>query len=188
MTSEPQRLGTAPFVVGGISFVPGLGILFGLIAIVWGLTSRKENANKLALLGLGGLIFNIVIYSALFYFAFGKRGGVYDDLRAQLAESALISTVQGIEFYKNQNGYYPESLEALRASLPKNSMTQIFDPTDIGIGHQPRNFYYELVDKDHYYLLGVGPDGKPFTHDDILPKLRASPGGNVGLVIKEQGK
>jgi hypothetical protein len=32
-------------------------------------------------------------------------------------------------------------------------------------------FYYELVDEAHYYLLGVGADGQPFTDDDLLPPL-----------------
>ena len=41
----------------------------------------------------------------------------------------LGSLVQSIEFYKVQHGAYPESLDALQASLPKGSFVFIVDPS-----------------------------------------------------------
>ena len=48
----------------------------------------------------------------------------------------------------------------------------------------PRMFYYERIDADHYYLLSVGADDKPFTADDVVPAIDIKPGSHVGLTIK----
>ena len=53
-TKEDKRLGCFPFVIGGLSFVPLVGVLFGLAAIVWGLIARKRGGGKLALVGAAG--------------------------------------------------------------------------------------------------------------------------------------
>jgi len=47
-------------------------------------------------------------------------------------------------------------------------------------------FYYERVGADHYYLRGVGPDGLPFTSDDILPRVKATREGKLGRLIERQ--
>jgi hypothetical protein len=178
-----DRLGVAPFVVGGLSFIPLLGVLFGVVAIVWALATKRAGRGKLALIGLGGIGFTFVVYGALFYVGFAQRGGVYDDLRAELARSGLNTLVESVEFYRVQYGYYPESLEKLRSSLPKQSIVLINDPTDIEFGKTSRLFYYQRVDDGHYYLRGVGRDGIPFTPDDILPQITATPGSRIGLLI-----
>jgi hypothetical protein len=188
VTEEQQKLGAFPYVIGGLSYIPLVGVPFGVIAIIWGLVTNKPRGKGLALMGAGGIAFSVILYSALFYFGFARRGGVYDELRAKLADSTLTSLVQAIEFYKTQTGKYPGSLEELRKSLPENSMVFVFDPTDVRMGGKLRYFYYELVDNDHYYLLGVGPDGQPFTDDDILPKVEVGPGSKVGLLIKHKSK
>ena len=184
MNEQEKKLGAFPFVIGGISYIPLLGVPFGLVAIIWGLITKKTGGKKLAIIGGGGILFTIVLYSALFYFGFVQRGGVYDDLRSKLSETMLTSLVQSIEFYKVQNGKYPETLEILQKSLPQNSMVTVFDPTDVQIGGQPRYYHYELIDNEHYYLLGVGPDGHAFTADDVVPKINLDPESKLGLVIK----
>ena len=141
-----------------------------------------------ALIGTGGIAFTILLYSGLYYFGHVRRGGVYDALRSRLAETTMTSLVQAIEFYKAQHGSYPKSLEVLKNSLPEDSFTFVFDPTDVQMGGQPRYFYYEVVDADHYYLLGVGQDGQPFTRDDILPKVEVGLSSKVGLLIKQESK
>jgi hypothetical protein len=184
MNEQQEKLGTFPFVIGGMSFIPVIGVVFGFVAIVWGLATKKAGEKKLALIGGGGIALTVVLYSVLFYFGFVQRGGVYDDLRSKLSETTITSLVQAIEFYKTQNGTYPESLEMLKKSLPENSMVIVFDPTYVKLGGQPRYYYYELIDSGHYYLLGVGPDCQPFTADDVLPKIEVGTQSKVGLVIK----
>ncbi len=185
MNEQPKPLGAFAFVIGGMSFIPLVGVFFGLIAIVWGLVTKKTGGKKLALIGGGGISFTILLYSALFYFGFVQRGGIYDELRSRLSETTLTLLVQTIEFYKAQNGKYPESLEVLKNSLPEDSMVFIFDPAEaVKMGEQPRHYYYELIDSEHYYLLGLGADGQPFTPDDLLPKVEVDAQSKVGLIIK----
>jgi hypothetical protein len=184
MTAKNEKLGAFPFVIGGLSFIPLVGVLFGIIAIIWGFCTSRAGGRKLAVLGISGISLTILLYGALFYFGFVQRGGVYDGLRAKLAQTTLDSLVQSVEFYRIQNGGYPDSLDQLRASLPKDSPILVIDPSDIRLGGAPRPFFYERVDADHYYLRGLGEDGKPFTADDVLPQIGAGPAGKLGLLTE----
>jgi hypothetical protein len=188
-SDHPKNIGCAPYVLSGVSFIPLLGVPFGLIAIVWGICGiamGKRGGVTVAILGALGIASTIILYGSLFYFGFMQRGGVFDDLRGQMAQHLLDSAVQAIEFYKVQNGDYPDSLKTLQESLPKNSGVFLFDPTLFGFGQAPRYFYYELVNRDHYYLRGVGPDGVPFTPDDIVPDVKVEPNSKVGLLLEQQ--
>lgn len=188
MIKETEKLSALPYVIAGVSFIPGMGVVFGVIAITWGLVTKKLGGRKLAVIGVCGIGFNVIIYSALFYFGFVQKGGLYDDLRAQLAKTSLISLVQSIEFYKGQNGQYPESLAVLRESLPENSMILMFDPTQVELAAKPRYFHYELSGESHYYLLGLGPDKIAYTDDDLLPEVEIKKSSRIGLLIHENSK
>ena len=181
--TTPEKLGKLPYVLGGMSFIPMFGMIFGIITIVWGLATKKLGGKRLAAIGAGGILFTIILYGALFYFGFMQRGGIYDDLRTKLAQTTLNSLVQSIEFYKVQQGKYPESLKVLQESLPRDSFAPVFDPTNVKLGN-PRYFYYERVGEDNYHLLGVGADGQPFTSDDIVPQLSLTPNSKVGLLLQ----
>jgi type II secretory pathway pseudopilin PulG len=185
MSDTDKKLGAGAFVVGGLSFIPLFGVLFGIIAIVWGLVSQKKGGKALALVGAGGIAFTVVAYGALFYFGTIQRGGIYDDLRRKLAQRQLGQLVQSIEFYKVANGEYPTSLQQLQEAVRKNKNTTIFihDPTDVNIAAGPRYLYYERVGTDRYYLRSVGPDGQPFTADDIVPQVNDALLPKLGLLI-----
>jgi hypothetical protein len=45
-------------------------------------------------------------------------------------------------------------------------------------------FYYEIVDADHHYVRGVGPDQTPFTDDDIVPTVAVT--GQMGLTDRSR--
>jgi hypothetical protein len=182
-TPPPPRLGAAAYVIGGLSFIPLIGLVFGVIAIAWGIATRKAGRRTFMLLGGGGIIVTIVLYGGLFYFGFAERGGIYDRLRAQLAQSELNTLVPAIEYYKVQHGSYPDSLEELKASLPQNSFVTVFDPRDVRWTGAPRYFFYQRVGSDHYYLRGVGPNGRPFASDDIVPQIAIPSGSGIGLLL-----
>ena len=188
MNEEQEKLGTFPFVISGVSFIPLIGIVFGIIAIVWGLVTKKLGGKKLAVIGACGIGFSIILYGSLFYFGVVQRGGVYDDLRTQLSRNIITSLVQAIEFHKTQNGQYPESLEILRKSLPENSMVFVYDPTHVQMSSEPRYYHYELKDESHYYLLGVGSDARPYTADDVLPNIEIKQNSDIGLLFHEGSK
>jgi hypothetical protein len=177
------RIGRAAYVVGGLSFIPLLGIVFAVIAIVWGLAARRRGGGTVALLGAAGIGFTVLLYGGLFYFGFVQRDGIYDELRVRLAQQNLNMLVQSIEYYKVAHGEYPDSLETLRDSEPKNSFDslRVFDPRMMKLGPPAGYFYYRRVDADHYYLRGVAPDGKPFSPGALLPQVGVS-GGKIGLL------
>jgi hypothetical protein len=180
---RPDKLTGLPFVIGGLSFIPLIGVTFGIAAIVWALSTRKPGRLKLGLIGAGGIAFTLVLYGGLLFFGFVQRSGIYDRLRVELARGQLYTLVQAVEFYNLQYGSYPETLKQLQDTLPHNSFVSVFDPTVSGFGMQPRLYYYERKGTDHYYLLGVGPDGEPFTEDDILPEIEIPPNSRIGLLL-----
>jgi hypothetical protein len=180
-----KKLGAFPFVIGGMSFIPVIGLIFGFIAIIWGLVTNKRGGKRLACIGAGGISFTFVLYGTLFYFG-TQPGGAYEKLRVRLAQTSINSLVPLIEFYKIQNGRYPESLKVLQEALPKESFVLVFDPTIIEVGEKQRYFYYEPVGDDHYYLRGLGPDGKPFTGDDIVPHVSSAPSSKIGLLFERK--
>jgi Type II secretion system (T2SS), protein G len=180
-TSNQVSLSRGYFVFGGLSFIPLLGVVFGLISIIIGLFTKRRGGKTLAAVGGGGILFSAVLYGALFYYGFYQRGGVYDELRVKLAQTQIDSLVAQIELYRVQNGKYPQTLKELQDSLPKGSLAAaaIIDPTQV---HATKSvlFFYEPVGDDHYYLRGVGGDGIAFTDDDILPRVTMA--GTIGLL------
>ena len=62
-------------------------------------------------------------------------------------------------------------------------MNSFIDPTFIQRkSTSDGRFYYELDSSgSFYYLRSVGPDGIPFTNDDILPTLSEDERKNTGL-------
>lgn len=183
-TAAPSEkpLGRVPYAIGGASFIPGIGILFGIIAVVWGIARR---AWALVALGAGGILLTVVAYGALFYFGFLQRGGVYDKLRSQLAINQLNSAVKDIEFYKLQHGRYPASLGEAEPK-EKMRMNNFMDPTSIQHGGTLNGRFYYQFDPSgaFYYLRSVGQDGVPFTSDDIVPTLTEDERKNTGLRLQ----
>ncbi|CAN5153358.1 hypothetical protein BH09PSE6_BH09PSE6_34370 [soil metagenome] len=183
MTPPNDRPHGLAYVFGGLSFIPLLGLPFGIAAVVWGLVSRRPGGRGLAAIGAGGIALSVALYAGLYWFGFVQTGGLYDGMRLRLAQAAIDDLVPAIEFYKLQTGAYPESLEQLHASLPANNFSAAFDPGVSGQGVPLRYFFYERVDDDHYYLRGVGPDRIAFTADDLLPNVTVVEGSKVGLLL-----
>jgi hypothetical protein len=185
-TPQPSRkpVGCLPYVIGGASFIPLVGVFFGIVAIIWGAIHRVKS---LVIVGIAGICFTIILYGSLFYFGFVHRGGVFDNMRAQMAVTMLNSTVKEIEYYKLQHGHYPTSLKEI-VSTDNSMMPVAIDPTKImGTETKDPYFYYELSgDGTHYFLRSVGPDGIPFTSDDILPSIPDAERKNIGLLLRKE--
>lgn len=187
--NNQEKLGCLPFVLGGLSFIPLIGVLFGVIVIIWGIIKIKLGGWKLVLIGTLGILFTIILYGSLFFFGFVQRGGIYDELRGKLTTSMLTDLVKKIEYYKIQKREYPKSLKDL---IPENSkdlqgFTMIYDSSRIDFKSKtPRLFYYELInDGKNYYLFSSGIDGIPFTEDDIHPIVSEEEMKNIGYIKKK---
>ena len=136
--AAPQaKIHTAAYVLAAISFIPLIGLLFGIAALVLSILGwRKRGAKIVALIASLGMLCTIVLYGALFYFGFVQRGGVYDELRQQLAVNTLSTLVSEIEFYRLQHGAYPELLEQLQEAQP-NKPIFIVDTSSTPFSAEP---------------------------------------------------
>lgn len=179
VTEQPKEsTGCLGYVVGGMSFIPLIGILFGIIAIIWGFIAKN---SKLKYVGAAGILFTVLLYGSLGYMGLVQEDGVYDELRTTMAKTQLTSAVQAIEFYKVQNGAYPETLEILQKSLSENSMVFLNDATQVNMD-EVKLYYYKVIDDNSYHIRSYGRDGVINTEDDILP----TPIENIGLVTDYQ--
>jgi hypothetical protein len=183
MPGKHENLGAFPFVLGGLSFIPLIGVPFGIVAVVWGLFTKRTGGNKLAVVGVLRICFTVVVYGSLFYFGLAQRAGIYDELRTKMAQNNINSLVTVLEFYRTTHGDYPASLDVLSASLGQESVERVYmlDPRVTTATATPVYFYYQRVDPNHYYLRGVGSDGEPFSRGSLAPQLNAS-ADKIGLL------
>jgi hypothetical protein len=94
----------------------------------------------------------------------------------------LNDAVKELEFYKLQHGHYPSNLREMDDKV----LSKFLDPT--AVERKSLNdpyFFYELdASGTFYFLRSVGPDGIPFTSDDILPTISAEERKHTGLKLE----
>lgn len=76
VNEKPNKLGVFPYVIAAISFIPGIGVIFGIIAVIWGVLTKKvvvKYSRLLVLVGLALVLFFMVRSFTLVLF----RGEVY---------------------------------------------------------------------------------------------------------------
>src|SRR5580704_4734419 len=98
----------------------------------------------------------------------------------------LNDCVKEIEFYKIQHGHYPASLTDVDPKDTKTQFPKCIDPTIIDFSpKRDRHFFYQLdLSGSFYFLRSVGPDGVPFTSDDIVPTIPENEQKNIGFRIQ----
>ncbi|KAF0094841.1 MAG: hypothetical protein E1N59_1576 [Puniceicoccaceae bacterium 5H] len=151
---EQESLGCL-YALGGVSFIPLVGVPFGLASIIIGMCSSKRGAKWAALLGLLGILCTVALYSGLFYFGFVQKGGVYDSLKAKMAQTTLTELPPKIEYYKTLHGHYPESLRELQPQDPEATPQPAFitEPFVRLDNLQPKPYNYGVFDDgQHFYL------------------------------------
>jgi hypothetical protein len=167
---QKSGLASASLILGLVSFIPLIGVLLGLIAIILGIVGLNKikkmdlGGKKMAIagiiLGTLGIVFTFAVYGSLFYYGFVSKTGPFAELKPQASQQILTQNAGALELYKKQNGRYPDSLdEATKAGFT------IF-PSD----HYLKPFFYEASeDGQSYELRSLGADGEYGTADDIFP-------------------
>ena len=85
-----------------------------------------------------------------------------------------------IEFYKLQNGKYPDNLEQLQDNDPMAPITDAVQGSQM----KEHPFYnYEKVG-EKYTLFSSGVDGIAGTKDDFYPQINIPDSSRIGLIIK----
>ncbi|GEM_PF-5806073 len=171
MENKPKAgLAIASLILGIISFVPLVGVLLGIIAIVLGAIGlsniKKQNLGGMGLakagivLGVLGICFTVLLYGSIFYFGFVSKSGPFDSVKKQMSQQILMQDSGMLELYKKKYGKYPQNLEEA-----KKAGFQFY-----GSDHYMKPFYYKISeDGQSYELRNLGPDGVYGTADDILP-------------------
>jgi len=161
-----------PYLLGILGLIPLVGFFVGLGLLLYGIIKYKS--TKLIIIGVACMIFTVIVYSTLFYVGFhsniGKKGW---ETHAQMQLNTLI---KHIEYYRLENGKYPDSLQQLRNS---NEFIFMTDPT------QSMNTYYNYKNLgDKYLLFSSGTDRIPNTEDDIFPQVNLN-NENIGWTKEE---
>lgn len=177
-----EKHGIGAFIFAGTSFIPLIGVFTGIICIVIAVVGKKSNSKLLGGLGFAGIMLSIILYGTLFYKA-SSNGGFSKGFEIH-AINSLTSLVRDIEYYKLQNGSYPESLDTLRENLKEDEILFTYDISGpFNTDNQQRDFYYELINNNkNYRLFGIGQDATPFTSDDIFPVIDPEKDKNIGWV------
>ena len=154
-----KKSSTAGIVFGGLSFFPGLGILFGIVAIVIGAVRRSKTA---IFLGIGGILFSVVLYGGIFYFGFVANTGIFANLKIRLTSQIIEQDAGQLALYKLQYGQLPKTLADMPAGGDKP-----FTKVDSWL----KPLAYKPNDDGSFELRSAGPDGEFGTADDIAKKF-----------------
>ncbi len=179
LNSPTKKMGKAVYMIAWLSFVPVLGLLFGIVAISLGLCLKRIGRFKVIGIGFAGVFFTVGLASFLTNYAFQ---GTF--IRSKLTQIVLDNIQENIEKYKVTYGEYPDSLEDLKKTPSDGAAEFTYDLMDIKGKFSPRRLYFKKVDNTHYYLRSSGVDGIPFTPDDMTPQLSSSQQPS-GLLIQK---
>lgn len=166
----------APYLLGILCLIPVVGIFVGIVFIILGITRFKD--KWFTLIGVFGVVFTVILYSILFYAS--RNSKVYEEGFSQISQQELNDLVKSIEFYKMQNGSYPDCLPQLQDG---KSMMFINDPIQPNKNGKEVYFNYEKRG-ERYRLFSSGKDGVPNTADDLYPQLSVSDSSKIGLILK----
>ncbi|MEO8770002.1 MAG: YcxB family protein [Ferruginibacter sp.] len=152
------------YAKGWLGLIPLFGGFVGIWLITQGAFKYKD--RKLILIGVAALTFTVLIYGSLIYFTKDKLNN--KDLYISSRQMYMNSLVRNIEFYKVQQGEYPDSLPQLLTQAENNSNhPPLFYSKD---GPLNAELYYKKINA-HYTLFFSGPDRIPYTEDDVLPQI-----------------
>jgi len=168
------------FILAGLAFLPGLGVVFGLAACIWGLIADRPRALVAAAIGAAGTLLNFAGCAAVGYWAMERQGP--GGFVGMLTSTELVLLVEKIEDHRERHQGYPATLRELGGSSLSGPTVNIFDRA-LGLGNLTVPYRYELSDdRRHYTLFSVGPDQLPATPDDIHPVLPDSLAARSGLL------
>ena len=154
--STPNEV-VAAYVLGGISFIPLIGVLFGVAAIIIGAIKKTKGP---IILGCCGILVTIILYGSLFYFGFVAKTGPFADLKKQLTSQIINDTKTRVLAYKaTHNNALPNSLQDLGQPTQQNPVFT-FDAWN-------NQLVYVVNPDGSFTITSNGPDGIPNTADDI---------------------
>jgi hypothetical protein len=160
---------------GWLGLIPLFGGVVGLGLIFLGIYKYKD--RKLMIIGLAGLAFTVFVYgSMIYYFQFSEQ---HRKDFSGFSQPYMNTLVKSVEFYKIENGVYPDSLEQIAAT---DKTVIITDPILSGKPIVNKRMFYYKKFGEKYNLFSAGIDMIPYTKDDIFPSTRFFDSNKTGLI------
>ena len=160
-----KEMNKPPYLLGLLGFIPLVGFFVGIGLTLYGLIKYKD--KKLIIIGVLCMVFTVFVYSFM-YFGIEKSSKVRESW-AELSQYQVNELVKDIEYFKLENGKYPDSLKQLQNG---DTLVNIQDPIK-GLNSSEKDiFIYENLG-DKYSLYSVGLDGVAKTKDDIFPNVKS---------------
>jgi len=163
-----------PYLLGLLCLIPFVGAFVGLGLLLYGLLKYKD--KWLSIIGAGGIVWTIIIYSTLFYA--GTHASVFKKGFEDISQMQLNSLLKNIEFYKLVHGQYPDSLQQL---LEEDKLAPINDAAQ-GMNTKGNSYYNYHKVGGKYWLFSSGQDGIPNTKDDLFPQVTITDSSKIGLI------
>jgi len=174
MKDETKNKKNSPYLLGLLCILPLIGGFVGLGLLLLGIFKYKD--KWLAIIGASGIIFTILVYFSLFYYM--KNGDLSKKGFADLSQQQLNELVKTIEYYKLNNGVYPDSLQQLQKT---NKYLIIVDAIQAVQKRSNVNYNYQKLE-NKYILFSSGQDGIPYTKDDLFPQVSIKELNKIGLI------
>jgi hypothetical protein len=161
------------YLVGLLCLIPLIGAFVGLVLLLLGIIKYKD--KLLIVIGTFGIVFTVSIYSFLFYYI--ENSEEAKNGFKEVSQMQINNLIKNIEFYKLQNGQYPDSLPQLLAT---DKLTPINDAIQIVKHRKSTYFTYKKIGGT-YKLFSSGQDGISNTKDDIYPNTLISDSSKIGF-------
>jgi len=168
------RPGSHLYNRGWLGLIPLVGAFAGVYLILLG--SSKYKNKKLILIGSAAVLFTVVVYSSLFYYSMYSTKFRKDF--SHFCQPEMNELIKSIEFYKIENGQYPDSLEEVN---DEKLFSHIWDPMAQKETDNKRQYYYKKAG-GKYVLFSSGVDRIPYNADDIFPSARFFDSTKTGLI------
>jgi hypothetical protein len=172
-----SKKGKRLYWLGLLGFIPAWGAIAGLVLLMLGILRYKD--KLLAFIGVACILYTVGYYSYSVYQL--RTSDDVDSGFATIAQMQINDLIKDVEFYKIQNGSYPDKLEAIQKN---NSLATIVDP--ILLWHSSTgdlNYRYQKIG-ERYKLYSVGIDRIDNTVDDIYPTLAVTDTTKIGFIKK----
>ncbi len=162
---------------GLIGLLPNFGAIAGLILLYKGLFNYKD--KKLVIIGIADILFTILFWLVFTYEM--NNGSGFADSDAKFAQTQVNVLVKNIEFWKIQNGSYPDNIKQIENL---EQFIWVNDPFLKTNSDDAKNFFHYYKIRDKYTLFSVGKDRLANTSDDIYPTITQGDTIKFGFVKK----
>jgi hypothetical protein len=191
---ERDKVSRLAYVPAIASFIPLVGVTFGISAILWGSSKWRGGGKIIAFLGTAGIAFTILLYGGLFVNGIRMSNSMeVTEAQRDWSQPRLAEIMKSVEFYQLAYGEYPDSLHQLdeiegffKITYEDNTVTPPFSFRFWADQGPKSDFFYQRLESGSgYYLFGRGRDGEPFTWDDVYPPIPAGSTDMLGIIIPD---